>query len=174
MCKTNWRSHRSFNCDQLHILYSAEWYTKGVWRKVRKSRGLLHIYFQVKNDCRRWNLKHGSGCLCRWGHTMSLNCDHQQAYCSYRMWYMSVDSHGRVILTGKIEELGEESVPVPLCPLQLPHELTRMRARTSAVRGRRLNNWAMARSTLNLALLSETSLLLKLFSVTESMSITVQ
>jgi hypothetical protein len=46
---------------------------------------------------------------------------------------------------GKTEELGEKPVPVPLCPPQIPHGLTRERTRASAVRGRRLTTWAMAR-----------------------------
>jgi hypothetical protein len=44
---------------------------------------------------------------------------------------------------GKPEELGEKPVPVPLCPPQIPHGLTRERTRASAVRGRRLTTWAM-------------------------------
>jgi hypothetical protein len=39
---------------------------------------------------------------------------------------------------GKTEELGEKPVPVPLCPPQISHGLTRARTRVSAVRGRRL------------------------------------
>jgi hypothetical protein len=46
---------------------------------------------------------------------------------------------------GKTEELGEKPVPVPLCPPQIPHGLTRPRTRSSAVRGRWLTTWAMAR-----------------------------
>jgi hypothetical protein len=46
---------------------------------------------------------------------------------------------------GKTEELGEKPVPVPLCPPQIPHGLTRDRTRASAVRGRRLTAWTMAR-----------------------------
>jgi hypothetical protein len=46
---------------------------------------------------------------------------------------------------GKTEELGERPVPLPLCPPQIPHRLTRARTRASAVRGRRLTTWAMAR-----------------------------
>jgi hypothetical protein len=45
---------------------------------------------------------------------------------------------------GKTEELGEKPVPVPLCP-QISHGLTRARTRASAVRGRCLTTWAMAR-----------------------------
>jgi hypothetical protein len=43
---------------------------------------------------------------------------------------------------GKTEELGEKPVPVPLCPPQVPHGLTR----ASTARGQQLTNWAMARS----------------------------
>jgi hypothetical protein len=49
---------------------------------------------------------------------------------------------------GKTEVLGgggEKPVPVPLCPPQIPHGLTRDRTRASAVRGWRLTVWAMAR-----------------------------
>jgi hypothetical protein len=46
---------------------------------------------------------------------------------------------------GKTEELGDKPVPVPLCPPQIPHWLIRARTRASAVRGRRLTTWAMAR-----------------------------
>jgi hypothetical protein len=46
---------------------------------------------------------------------------------------------------GKTEELGEKPVPVPLCPPQIPHGLTQAWTRASAVRGRWLTTWAMAR-----------------------------
>jgi hypothetical protein len=42
---------------------------------------------------------------------------------------------------GKTEVLGEKPVPVPLCPPQIPHGLTRYRTRASALRGRRLTAW---------------------------------
>jgi hypothetical protein len=32
---------------------------------------------------------------------------------------MSMESHGGMILTGEPEELGEKTVPVPLCPPQI-------------------------------------------------------
>jgi hypothetical protein len=51
---------------------------------------------------------------------------------------------------GKTEELGEKPVPVPLCPPQIPHGLTRARIRSSAVRGRRLTTWAMVRPYIDL------------------------
>jgi hypothetical protein len=46
---------------------------------------------------------------------------------------------------GKTEELGDKPVPVPPCPPQIPHGLTQARTRASAVGGRRLTTWAMAR-----------------------------
>jgi hypothetical protein len=35
-----------------------------------------------------------------------------------------MESRGGVIFTGEAEEHGERPVPVPLCPLQIPHGLT--------------------------------------------------
>jgi hypothetical protein len=46
---------------------------------------------------------------------------------------------------GKTELLGEKPVPVPLCPPQIPHAPTRDRTGVSAVGGRLLTAWAMAR-----------------------------
>jgi hypothetical protein len=46
---------------------------------------------------------------------------------------------------GETEVLGEKPVPVPLCPPQIPHGLTWDRTLASAVGGRRLTAWAMAR-----------------------------
>jgi hypothetical protein len=51
---------------------------------------------------------------------------------------------------GKTEELGEKPVPVPLCPQQIPHGLTRDRTRASAVGGRRLTASATARPSIHL------------------------
>jgi len=58
---------------------------------------------------------------------------------------MSMESHGGMILTGETQELGEKPVPVPLRPPQIPHRLIRVRTRASAVTGRWLTAWAMAR-----------------------------
>ena len=49
---------------------------------------------------------------------------------------------------GKTEVLGEKPVPLPLCPPQIPHGLTRNRTRASAVGSRRLTAWAMTRPRL--------------------------
>jgi hypothetical protein len=46
---------------------------------------------------------------------------------------------------GKPEALGEKPVPVPLCPPQIPHGLTRHRTRASEVKGWRLTAWTIAR-----------------------------
>jgi hypothetical protein len=45
----------------------------------------------------------------------------------------------------KTKVLGEKPVAVPLCPPQIPYGLAHDRTRASAVRGRRLTAWAMAR-----------------------------
>jgi hypothetical protein len=37
--------------------------------------------------------------------------------------YMSVESHAGMIFTRKIKEFGENPVPVPLCPPQIPQGL---------------------------------------------------
>jgi hypothetical protein len=61
---------------------------------------------------------------------------------------MSLESDGRIrpiYWQEKTEELGEKPVPLPLCPPQIPHGLTRARTPASAVRDRRLTTWAMAR-----------------------------
>jgi hypothetical protein len=75
-------------------------------------------------------------CLYRWGETMSLNCCHQWDCNSSPRWYMSMESHGGMILTGKTEVLGKKPVPVPL----YPHRLTPALARASAVRHHRQPN----------------------------------
>jgi hypothetical protein len=46
---------------------------------------------------------------------------------------------------GKTKVLGQKPVPVPLCPPQIPHGLSRDQTRASAVGGRRLTASAMAR-----------------------------
>jgi hypothetical protein len=57
-------------------------------------------------------------------------------------------SSGGMILMGKTEEFGENPVPVPLCPPQIPHGLTWVRTWASTVGGRWLTIWAMARPSL--------------------------
>jgi hypothetical protein len=62
---------------------------------------------------------------------------------------MSLESDcGMIYWQGKTEELGEKPVPVPLCPPQIPHGLTRALTRASAVRGQRLTTWVMAQVSL--------------------------
>jgi hypothetical protein len=61
-----------------------------------------------------------------------------------RVWRATMEWYWQ----GKTEELGEKPVPAPLCPPQIPHGLTRAQTRASAVRGRRLTTWAMARPPL--------------------------
>jgi hypothetical protein len=44
---------------------------------------------------------------------MSLNCCHQQAYCSSPRLYISMESHGGMTLTGETRRTREKPVPVP-------------------------------------------------------------
>jgi hypothetical protein len=39
------------------------------------------------------------GCRFRWGETTSVNCYHQQTYCSSPRWFMSMENDGGMILT---------------------------------------------------------------------------
>jgi hypothetical protein len=57
----------------------------------------------------------------------------------------SMERRGGMIMTGKSRRSPRKPVPVPLCPPQIPHGLIRAWTRASAVRGRRLAAWAMAR-----------------------------
>jgi hypothetical protein len=75
-----------------------------------------------------------------------------EAYCANLWWRWLVFSFFRVmehrwneIDRGKPKYSGKKPVTVPLCPPQIPHGLTRDRTRASAVTGRRLTAWAMAR-----------------------------
>jgi hypothetical protein len=62
------------------------------------------------------------------------------------VWRETVEWHWQ----GKTEELGEKPVPVPFCPPQIPHGLSRARSRAFAVRGRRLTTWTIARPAISL------------------------
>jgi hypothetical protein len=74
-----------------------------------------------------------------------------EAYCATLWWrwrWCPLPSNGTPVelnWQGKTEELGEKPVPASLCPPQIPHGLTGDRTRASAVGGRRLTAWAMAR-----------------------------
>jgi hypothetical protein len=80
-----------------------------------------------------------------------------EAYCATLWWrwrerwslfFFIFPSNGAPVewnWQGKTEVLGEKSVPVPLCPPQIPHGLTRDRTPVSAVGGQRLTAWAMSR-----------------------------
>jgi hypothetical protein len=55
---------------------------------------------------------------------MSLNCSHNGPIIHPPGHYMSMESHGGMIMTRETEEPGYKPVPVPLCPPQIPHGLT--------------------------------------------------
>jgi hypothetical protein len=75
-----------------------------------------------------------------------------KAYCATLWWrwlvfsfFLVMEHRWNEIDRGKTEVLGENPIPVPLCPPQIPHGPTLDRTRASAARGRRLTAWAMAR-----------------------------
>jgi hypothetical protein len=59
-----------------------------------------------------------------------------------------MESQGGVIVTGESRRTRRKPVPVPQCPPQIPHGPTQARILASAVRGRQLSAWAMARPLL--------------------------
>jgi hypothetical protein len=89
---------------------------------------------------------------CAWSEVKSLTedrgCDSVLLGQSNRTPHGAVtDEYGAMVelyLQGKPKN-SEKTCPVPLCPPQIPHGLTRARTRASAVRGQRLTAWAMAR-----------------------------
>jgi hypothetical protein len=87
-------------------------------------------------------------CSCRWGEIMSLNLDHQCAYCPFPRWDTSMKNRGGMILTGENRKTRIKPVPVALCQPQIPHGLNWSWTRVSASRGRRLPDCAMERPNL--------------------------
>jgi hypothetical protein len=76
-----------------------------------------------------------------WG----LLCNPVMKMISFFLFFRLMEHRWNEIDRGKPKYLGEKPVPMPLCPPQIPHGLTRYRTRASAVRTRRLTAWAMAR-----------------------------
>jgi hypothetical protein len=74
-------------------------------------------------------------CSWRWGETASQNCSHHPPG-GIRVWRATVERYWQE----KTEKLEEEPVPP-----QIPRGLAWARTLASAVRGRRLTAWAMAR-----------------------------
>jgi hypothetical protein len=75
--------------------------------------------------------------------TLQTHCS-LEAYCAtlwWRWWllffvlFLVMEHQWNKIDRGKLKNSGEKLVPVPLCPLQIPHGLTRDRTRASAVGG---------------------------------------
>jgi hypothetical protein len=71
--------------------YRLMWKLRLAYQFSGQDRYFMAIYKTATNSC----------CSRRWGETISLNCGHQQAYCSSSRWYMSVENHGGMILTGE-------------------------------------------------------------------------
>jgi hypothetical protein len=76
---------------------------------------------------------------------MSLNCGHQRAFRSSPRWYMSMDRHGGIILTGKNRITRRKLCPIVTLSTTNPKWIDPNRTWASAVRDRRLTAWAMVR-----------------------------
>jgi hypothetical protein len=65
------------------------------------------IFYPSLPHAKLWWLKYYNlSCWsCRWGENTSLNCGHQQAYCSSRRRYMSIENHGKMMSTDKATDL---------------------------------------------------------------------
>jgi hypothetical protein len=88
-----------------------------------------------------------SSCSCRCGETMSQNCRNNG-----RIFHLPGDvwvwrDLVELYWQKKTKELRWKPVPVSLYPPHIPYKQTRTRTRFSAVRGRRLTTWAIARLT---------------------------
>jgi hypothetical protein len=99
-----------------------------------------------KSQVRRpfWRPWHRWGSCC-WGESTSLNCGHHRLIArppdGMWTWKAIVEWYWQ----GKIEKLEDKPLPVSLLPPKIPYGITRKWTRASAMRGRRLITWAMAR-----------------------------
>jgi hypothetical protein len=110
----------------------------------------------VRSICENWVFFSGEGPRSRrYGRTAALRllvqpCDEDDDDDDLFVLFLVMEAPVEWNWQGKTEILGENPVPVPRCPPQIPHGLTRGRTRASAVGGRRLTAWAMARPKLSL------------------------
>jgi hypothetical protein len=50
-------------------------------------------------------------CTCQWGEKMPVNCNQQWASCSSLKWYISLESHGGMMLTDENQRTQRETCP---------------------------------------------------------------
>jgi hypothetical protein len=67
------------------------------WRRADISRKAAFCWGSY---CSRWR-----------GETMSLSCGHQWDYCSLPWWYMSMESHGGIMLAGENRRTQRKTCP---------------------------------------------------------------
>jgi hypothetical protein len=81
-------------------------------------------------------------CSREWGETLFLHCSHQWPIVhppdDILVW-----SHSGMIFTGKNRRNQRKPCPMPFCPPQIPHGLTRAWTWASTVRGQQLTTWPM-------------------------------
>jgi hypothetical protein len=83
---------------------------------------------------------------CRWGGYCLWTAATNGYFVHLPRWYVNMESHGGVMVTGETEELGEKLsyLWVPLSLPQIRRGLKRVRTGASAVQDRRLSAWAVA------------------------------
>jgi hypothetical protein len=120
--------------DEVHNSETSVYYIETKGLNIPKGPNFRQLCSQSVFSSRRW----GGSSTQAWMPTyVSILRISQMIW----VWRATVEWHWQ----GKPEELGEKPVPVPLCPPQISHGLTRARTRASAVTGRQLTTWAMAR-----------------------------
>jgi hypothetical protein len=70
--------------------------------------------------------------------TTSVKCGHQRAYCSSHRGYMMIYEYGEPRwndIDKRYQIIRRKLVPLPGCPKQIPHDLTRARTWATVVRG---------------------------------------
>jgi hypothetical protein len=125
---------------------------------IKRRGGLTLIHISRRQACFLW-----------WRAPQQMLRTHSslEAYCATLWWRLGFPCNRTSVewnWQGKTEVLGEKPVPLPLCPPQIPHGLTRDRTRSSAVRGRRLTAWAMARPDNKVSLGEDTNWFFKVYN----------
>jgi hypothetical protein len=118
--------------DQFNVVYVAWMLTVSVALGVLNY--VIALLYFLKFSCLFW-----------WQSISRLYC-----IASMIRWLINVKQLVKCKLEGKSEVLGEEQPPVPLCPSQISHYLTRGRNPASMVGCRRVTVWVMARPKMSL------------------------
>jgi hypothetical protein len=130
-----WSAYRpSFRTQELK-------YQAGICRPIRE---VLGLNLGPDTDYSDWGASWFSSSLQEWD-SVTWYGSHWLAYCTSPRWYDGdFGAIGGMRISRGNRSIRKKPVPVPLCPPQIPYDLTRVRTRDSAVGSRRLTAWAMA------------------------------